>query len=37
MKIIYNDGHVAECPEELELEVLRHSPHHGPGGQTVVS
>ncbi|MBQ6721482.1 MAG: threonine--tRNA ligase, partial [Clostridia bacterium] len=28
MKIIYNDGHVAECPEELELEVLRHSGAH---------
>ena len=28
MKIIYNDGHVAECPEELELEVLRHSAAH---------
>ena len=28
MKIIYNDGHVAECPEERELEVLRHSAAH---------
>ncbi|MBR6029115.1 MAG: threonine--tRNA ligase [Clostridia bacterium] len=28
MKIIYNDGHVAECPEEMELEVLRHSAAH---------
>ncbi|MBQ9032948.1 MAG: threonine--tRNA ligase [Parasporobacterium sp.] len=28
MKIIYNDGHVAECPEDLELEVLRHSGAH---------
>ena len=28
MKIIYNDGHVAECPEEEELEVLRHSAAH---------
>ena len=28
MKIIYNDGHAAECPEELELEVLRHSAAH---------
>ncbi len=28
MKIIYNDGRVAECPEEEELEVLRHSAAH---------
>ena len=28
MKIIYNDGHVAECPEDQELEVLRHSAAH---------
>ena len=28
MKIIYNDGHVAECPSEEELEVLRHSAAH---------
>ena len=28
MKILYNDGHVAECPAELELEVLRHSAAH---------
>ena len=28
MKIIYNDGRVAECPEEMELEVLRHSAAH---------
>ena len=28
MKIIYNDGHVAECPAEDELEVLRHSAAH---------
>ncbi len=28
MKIIYNDGHVADCPEEMELEVLRHSAAH---------
>ena len=28
MKILYNDGHVGECPEELELEVLRHSAAH---------
>ena len=28
MKIIYKDGHVAECPEEKELHVLRHSAAH---------
>ena len=28
MKIIYKDGHVAECPEEEELHVLRHSAAH---------
>ena len=28
MKILYNDGHVAECPEELELDTLRHSAAH---------
>ena len=28
MKIIYKDGNVAECPEELELEVLRHTAAH---------
>jgi threonyl-tRNA synthetase len=28
VKIIYNDGHVADCPEEMELEVLRHSAAH---------
>ncbi len=28
MKIIYKDGTVRECPEELELEVLRHSAAH---------
>ena len=28
MKIIYNDGHVAECPLEEELEVMRHSAAH---------
>ena len=28
MKIIYNDGRVAECPAEDELEVLRHSAAH---------
>ena len=28
MKIVYKDGTVAECPEELESEVLRHSAAH---------
>lgn len=28
MKILFNDGHTAECPEEMELEVLRHSAAH---------
>ena len=28
MKIIYADGHVAECPKEDELHVLRHSAAH---------
>ena len=28
MKIIYNDGHVAECPEEEKAHVLRHSAAH---------
>lgn len=28
MKIIYKDGTVCECPEEKELEVLRHSAAH---------
>ena len=28
MKILYNDGHVGECPAELETEVLRHSAAH---------
>ncbi|MBE6788598.1 MAG: threonine--tRNA ligase [Ruminococcaceae bacterium] len=28
MKIIYKDGTVAECPQELELEVIRHSAAH---------
>ena len=28
MKIIYKDGTVAECPQELELEVLRHTAAH---------
>ena len=28
MKILYNDGRIAECPSEMELEVLRHSAAH---------
>lgn len=28
MKIIYNNGVVDQCPEEMELEVLRHSAAH---------
>ena len=28
MKIIYKDGTVAVCPEELELEVIRHTAAH---------
>lgn len=28
MKIIYKDGTVAECPEELENEVIRHTASH---------
>ncbi|MGN0758561.1 MAG: threonine--tRNA ligase [Candidatus Ventricola sp.] len=28
MKIIYHDGRVAECPEDQELEVIRHSAAH---------
>ncbi len=28
MKVLYNDGHVDECPEGEELEVLRHSAAH---------
>ena len=28
MKIIYKDGNTAECPQELELEVIRHSAAH---------
>ena len=28
MKILYNDGHVGECPKEMETEVLRHSAAH---------
>lgn len=28
MKILYNDGQTGDCPEELELEVLRHSAAH---------
>jgi len=28
MKIIYNDGTVAECPQEEELQVIRHTAAH---------
>ena len=28
MKIVYKDGVVAECPQDMELEVLRHSAAH---------
>ena len=28
MKVLYNDGHVAECPAEEEVHVLRHSAAH---------
>ena len=28
MKVIYNDGHVAECPEDAELHVIRHTAAH---------
>ncbi len=28
MKIIYKDGVVSECPQDMELEVLRHSAAH---------
>lgn len=28
MKIIYNDGHVAECPVEEEIHVIRHTCAH---------
>ena len=28
MKVLYNDGHVAECPAEEELHVIRHSASH---------
>ncbi len=28
MKILYNDGHVGECPEGEELHVIRHSASH---------
>ena len=28
MKVIHNDGTVAECPEEEELHVIRHSAAH---------
>ena len=28
MKVLYNDGTVAECAEDEELDVLRHSAAH---------
>lgn len=28
MKVLYNDGHIDECPEDEELHVLRHSAAH---------
>lgn len=28
MKVLYNDGHVGECPEDQELHVIRHSAAH---------
>ena len=28
MKIIYNNGTAAECPQEEELQVIRHSAAH---------
>ena len=28
MKVFYNDGHVAECPEDEELHVIRHTAAH---------
>ena len=28
MKIIYKDGTVAECPQDQELHVLRHTAAH---------
>ena len=28
MKVIYNDGHVAECTEDEELHVIRHTAAH---------
>ena len=28
MKVLYNDGHVGECPEGEELHVIRHSASH---------
>ncbi|WP_281703062.1 threonine--tRNA ligase [Cryptobacterium curtum] len=28
MKVLYNDGHIDECPEDEELHVLRHSTAH---------
>ena len=28
MKVLYNDGHVAECPEEEQLHIIRHTAAH---------
>ena len=28
MKILFNDGHIEECPVENEIEILRHSAAH---------
>ena len=28
MKVLYNDGHVEECAEDEELDILRHSTSH---------
>ena len=28
MKVLFNDGHVGECPQEMEQHVLRHSAAH---------
>ena len=28
MKVIYNDGHVGECPQEEELHIIRHTAAH---------
>ena len=28
MKVLFNDGHVDECPEDQELHVIRHTAAH---------